>query len=305
MTPRLRLTFRCLRLPAVLTAATLPWYGIAVVHGSPPAYAAEPGPAPASAPSHGEGRQGPARDAPPGRSVPKLQPLGHSAGSHSAGTHSAEAHSAGAHSAGARPHDRHPDADHRAPEQERPDRDHTDRDDGERGEAGRDHPGQDHPGRDRPGRGPSASAGPPRKDSATPVPMPSDSASASVHPYRSLAWTEPTRAGSRAGEGRMRPGRPDRPAAEPEDEDDSATATPAVQPAEPETTDVPAASEGPAQEAGPGSTPPAPRPGTRQASRQSEAVTGPVLRILPLGSGLVLIGLGLGLALLGLRLRRS
>ncbi|GGR67765.1 MULTISPECIES: hypothetical protein [Streptomyces] len=291
MTPRLRLTFRCLRLPAVLTAATLPWYGIAVVHGSPPAYAAEPGPAPASAPSHGEGRQGPARDAPPGRSVPKLQPLGHSAGSHSA-----EAHSAGAH-----PHDRHPDADHRAPEQERPDRD-----DEERGE-GRDHPGQDHPGRDRPGRGPSASAGPARKDSATPVPMPSDSASASasVHPYRSLAWTEPTRAGSRAGEGRMRPGRPDRPATEPEDEDDSATATPAVQPAEPETTDVPAASEEPAREAGPGSTPPAPRPGTRQASRQSEAVTEPGLRILPLGSGLVLIGLGLGLALLGLRLRRS
>ncbi|MGW2948812.1 hypothetical protein [Streptomyces eurythermus] len=283
MTPRLRLTFRCLRLPAVLTAAALPWYGIAVVHGSPPAHAAEPGPAPASAPSHGEGRQGPARDAPPGRSVPQ---------------HPSPGRSAGPHSAGARPHARHPDAGDGAPEEERPERDHPDRDDGER-----DHPGQERPGHGRPGREPSASARPPQKDSATPVPMPSDSASASVHPYRSVAWSEPTRAGSRAGEGRMRPGRPDRPGAE--TDDDSATATPAVQPAEPETTDVPAASEGPAREAGPGSTPPAPRPGTRQASRPSEAVTESSLRILPLGSGLVLIGLGLGLALLGLRLRRS
>ncbi|MFE9904673.1 hypothetical protein [Streptomyces achromogenes] len=291
MTPRLRLTLRCLRLPAVLTAAALPWYGIAVVHGSPPAHAAEAGPAPASAPGHGEGRPGPARDAPPGRSVPKHPSPGHSAG----------AHSAGAHPAGARPDARHPDADHGTPQREHPKQDHTDRDDGER-----DHSGQKHPGHDRPGRGPAASAGHAQKDPedpATPVPTPSDSASASVHPYRSLAWTEPTRAGSRAGEGRMRPGRPDRPAAE--DEDDSATATPAVQPAEPETTDVPAASEGPGREAGPGSVPPAPRPGTRQASRQSEAVTEPGLRFLPLGSGLVLIGLGLGLALLGLRLRRS
>ncbi|MET8831051.1 hypothetical protein ABZX40_15490 [Streptomyces sp. NPDC004610] len=33
--------------------------------------------------------------------------------------------------------------------------------------------------------------------------------------------------------------------------------------------------------------------------------TGPVVRILPLGSGLMLIGIGLGLAFLGLRLRRG
>jgi hypothetical protein len=36
----------------------------------------------------------------------------------------------------------------------------------------------------------------------------------------------------------------------------------------------------------------------------AEQPGGPVLRILPLGSGLVLIGLGLGLAFVGLRLRR-
>ncbi len=46
-------------------------------------------------------------------------------------------------------------------------------------------------------------------------------------------------------------------------------------------------------------------PGAEQAAQQGEAPTEPVLRILPLGSGLVLIGLGLGLALLGLRLRKS
>ncbi|MEV0174366.1 hypothetical protein AB0I00_24990 [Streptomyces sp. NPDC050803] len=38
-----------------------------------------------------------------------------------------------------------------------------------------------------------------------------------------------------------------------------------------------------------------------QAAAQSE----PVLEVLPLGSGLVLIGLGLGLAFIGLRLRRG
>lgn len=50
-----------------------------------------------------------------------------------------------------------------------------------------------------------------------------------------------------------------------------------------------------------------------EVSRQPTADTvtgtdrsaGPMLRILPLGSGLVLMGLGLGLAFVGLRLRRS
>jgi hypothetical protein len=42
-----------------------------------------------------------------------------------------------------------------------------------------------------------------------------------------------------------------------------------------------------------------------QAVAHSERAVGPPLRILPLGSGLVLIGLGLGLAFLGLRLRRT
>ncbi|WP_165396256.1 hypothetical protein [Streptomyces sp. F001] len=43
----------------------------------------------------------------------------------------------------------------------------------------------------------------------------------------------------------------------------------------------------------------------RQAVAESEATGEPVLKILPLGSGLVLIGLGLGLAFVALRVRRS
>ncbi|MGW3117902.1 hypothetical protein ACWDBW_12295 [Streptomyces sp. NPDC001107] len=46
---------------------------------------------------------------------------------------------------------------------------------------------------------------------------------------------------------------------------------------------------------------PAQRPGAQAAGQPTE----PVLRILPLGSGLVLIGLGLGLAFIGLRMRRA
>ncbi|WP_148663816.1 hypothetical protein [Streptomyces ambofaciens] len=38
---------------------------------------------------------------------------------------------------------------------------------------------------------------------------------------------------------------------------------------------------------------------------RTEQATEPVLRVLPLGSGLVLIGLGLALGLVGLRLRRG
>ncbi|MET9099296.1 hypothetical protein [Streptomyces antibioticus] len=46
--------------------------------------------------------------------------------------------------------------------------------------------------------------------------------------------------------------------------------------------------------------------GMRQVGTQGQrAAEGPVLRILPLGSGLVLIGSGLALALAGLRLRRG
>lgn len=51
-------------------------------------------------------------------------------------------------------------------------------------------------------------------------------------------------------------------------------------------------------------SPPPLQPVHRTVAR-AEGTAEPVLRILPLGSGLILIGLGLGLAFIGLRVRRS
>ncbi|WP_369196971.1 hypothetical protein [Streptomyces djakartensis] len=97
---------------------------------------------------------------------------------------------------------------------------------------------------------------------------------------------EPSRAGSRAGQGRERPGRP------------------VAASEEPGVTDATALPEAPPE---PVPEPPEPtvedEPVRRAAT--AESPTAPVLRILPLGGGLVLIGLGLGLAFLGLRLRRG
>ncbi|NEC84623.1 hypothetical protein [Streptomyces sp. SID12501] len=84
-----------------------------------------------------------------------------------------------------------------------------------------------------------------------------------------------SRAGSQAGEGRERPGRRE---SSPPDEAAYEAAVPF-----PDPTSVPDAPRG--------------------ADARTGTASGPVLRILPLGSGLVLIGLGLGLALLTLRLR--
>ncbi|WP_234352865.1 hypothetical protein [Streptomyces sp. NRRL B-1140] len=79
----------------------------------------------------------------------------------------------------------------------------------------------------------------------------------------------------------MRPGRPEEPAEEPGLSDATAL------PEEPPQTDPAAPSEQPVREAA-----------------TTERPVGQVLRILPLGSGLVLIGLGLALAFVALRLRR-
>ncbi len=50
---------------------------------------------------------------------------------------------------------------------------------------------------------------------------------------------------------------------------------------------------------------PVPSATSRTAAPGTVAGTGPVLRILPLGSGLVLIGLGFGLAFIALRMRQA
>jgi hypothetical protein len=100
----------------------------------------------------------------------------------------------------------------------------------------------------------------------------------------------------------MRPGRPDGPAAEIEGDDPIPTAAPSSgQAEEPETADLPTATPTPSNTPGGAGLD---RPPPQNAAPQDETDQ-PVLQILPLGSGLVLIGLGLALALLGLRLRRD
>ncbi|MFJ2263566.1 hypothetical protein ACIOKD_35610 [Streptomyces sp. NPDC087844] len=103
-----------------------------------------------------------------------------------------------------------------------------------------------------------------------------------------------SRAGSRAGEGRERPGR-DTP---PTDEDGPST--------HPDGSESPEGDENQAQEAS--SAPPEPpaRPvDAHEAADRPVRASEPVLQVLPLGTGLVLIGLGLGLAFLALRARRG
>ncbi|KRD19082.1 hypothetical protein ASE41_20275 [Streptomyces sp. Root264] len=133
----------------------------------------------------------------------------------------------------------------------------------------------------------------------------------SASPSPSASSREPDRAGSRAGEGRQRPGR----AADEAEAADDASGVGAL-PHEPDeasagdaeagdgdTGDDSAATASP--EAAVPATPAAPRDDVRQAAAQGERSDGPVLQILPLGSGLVLIGLGIALALAALRLRRG
>lgn len=100
-------------------------------------------------------------------------------------------------------------------------------------------------------------------------------------------------AGSRAGEGRERPGRQDAGPVEPEDDAYAPSDEPT---AEPDGPDAGIAPE-PSQHA---ALPPAAPPGTG-----TEPADEPVLQVLTLGSGLILMGLGLGLAFVGLRIRRD
>lgn len=121
---------------------------------------------------------------------------------------------------------------------------------------------------------------------------------------------EPDRAGSRAGEGRERPGREDEgedaTTQDPSGEDVSGD-DPDTGDGEAETGDGDHADDGASRppEASVPVTSAEPQDSVRQAATQGERTDGPVLQILPLGSGLVLIGLGIALAIAALRLRRS
>ncbi|MEV0221983.1 hypothetical protein [Streptomyces sp. NPDC050704] len=118
-------------------------------------------------------------------------------------------------------------------------------------------------------------------------------------PYAPSYAVEPapaeSRAGSRAGEGRERPGRE---AAQPEN-------TAATHPDSPASPDRPEADAAPEPSRTTASRPALPAVEAERAAGRPVVTSEPVLRVLPLGSGLVLIGLGLGLAFLALRVRRS
>ncbi|MEU7720250.1 hypothetical protein [Streptomyces tibetensis] len=134
---------------------------------------------------------------------------------------------------------------------------------------------------------PSPRAASPARSAPSPLAAPSARAASPAAAARATPSDagEPSRAGSRAGEGRVRPGRPEEAGEGQGLSDASALALPE----EPPETDPVSAS--PSQQS------------VREAAT-TERPVGQVLRILPLGSGLVLIGLGLALAFVALRLRR-
>lgn len=144
-----------------------------------------------------------------------------------------------------------------------------------------------------------------------PEPKPSDSTGSPASPAPS-----PSLAGTVAGEGRIRPGRPEGPAVAVEGDDDPDTGpdddpdddpdgTTATKPAEDDAGRPSAGAAQPPRDTVLVPAAPQPPPVHQAIAPGQDDGTEPVLDILPLGSGLVLIGLGFGLAFIGLRVRRS
>ncbi|MFD7059700.1 hypothetical protein [Streptomyces sp. NPDC059906] len=149
--------------------------------------------------------------------------------------------------------------------------------------------------------GPAGSAG---RGSAKPSrPSPSLSPSRSPSASGTEGGPEPSRAGSRPGEGRQRPGRAEERAPERDGADEDAGRYGDGGDGVPE--DDPATVLSPDRTEAAEVLPATPSRSPSQSGTPTRAAAEPVLRVLPLGSGLVLIGLGLALGLVGLRLRRG
>ncbi|NEV89082.1 hypothetical protein GUR47_20750 [Streptomyces tendae] len=154
-------------------------------------------------------------------------------------------------------------------------------------------PAEDSGPGDGPGRRPPKSSSP--SSSATSAASPSESGTADPGP---------SRGGRQPGEGRQRPGRDEERRPERDGRGENADRYPD------DDSDV-GVPEAPATATPPGATeaaevsPATPSRSPAQSGTPTRAAAEPVLRVLPLGSGLVLIGLGLALGLAGLRLRRG
>ncbi|MFE0415210.1 hypothetical protein [Streptomyces tendae] len=130
----------------------------------------------------------------------------------------------------------------------------------------------------------------------------SSSASAASPSASGRADPDASRGGDPPGEGRQRPGRDEERGPERDGRDENADRhrdDDGVAPEDPATAPPPGRTE--AAEVSPA----APSRSPARSGTPTRAAADPVLRVLPLGSGLVLIGLGLALGLVGLRLRRG
>ncbi|NBE52241.1 hypothetical protein [Streptomyces boluensis] len=124
---------------------------------------------------------------------------------------------------------------------------------------------------------------------------------ATASPASSSPSPEESRAGSRAGEGRVRPGRTQ---PEPVKRLGGKHVVPPAHPVRPKPPSKPDEPNAPASPSPARTEPPPAADAAREAAEQTvPGNEGPLLRVLPLGLGLLLIGLGL--AFLALRLRRG